>query len=66
MASTAGARPAKAGDDASVAGGDVQDGQAEQGEHPGEDEERAGDQPSPDSVQEPPDVDGELLGLRTV
>jgi hypothetical protein len=47
-----------------VAVGDIDRGQAEQGEHAGQHEQDAGDQSAAAAVEQPAGVDGELLGLR--
>ena len=51
------------GDRGGVAVADVERGEREQGGHPGEHEEDAGDQPAAHSVEQPADVDGQLLRL---
>jgi hypothetical protein len=51
------------GDQRGVAGADVEGRQGEQREHPGQHEQGAGDQAAADPVEQPADVDGQLLGL---
>ena len=53
------------GHEARLAVGDVDGRQHQQGEHPGQHEQPAGDQPAAGAVEQPAGVDRELLGLRT-
>ena len=64
MAITAGARPSEqAGEQRGVAEADVERRQAEQGQHAGQHEQGAGDQAAAEPVEQPADVDGQLLSL---
>ena len=51
-------------DQSGIARAHVHGGQREQGDHAGQYEQDAGDQAAADPVEQPPDVDGELLSLR--
>jgi hypothetical protein len=44
--------------------GDIDGREGQQRDHPGQDEQGAGDQAATDAVEQPADVDGQLLGFR--